>query len=222
VHPASVTRTVPWVAVVLAGGTSRRWGGRDKTALPLGGVPLLLHAVSAVLPETQALTVVAPFDHPARDAVTAAAVTAGRPLTWTQEEPPGSGPLAGLAAGLATLAPPTGGTPRTVAVLAGDLPFTRTAWPRLLGALAADPGADAAIGVDEHGRRQPLLAAHREAILRARLTAVPLAGRPLHAVTDGLTVVEVPVTRTESFDLDTPGDAAAAEHLANPRARVNE
>jgi molybdenum cofactor guanylyltransferase len=211
-------------AVVLAGGTSRRWGGHDKTARPLAGEPLLLHAVRSVLPYARRVAVVARPGHPARDAVSAAARAAGRPVFWTREEPSGGGPLAGLAAGLSALDSGlsalddgTGGAgsdaEEAVLVLAGDLPFTRPVWPRLLGVLTADATADVALGLDPEGRRQPLLAAHRTATLRDRLAAGPVQGRPLRLVTEDLRVVEVPVTGVEALDLDTPHDAAEAERI---------
>jgi molybdopterin-guanine dinucleotide biosynthesis protein A len=208
-------RTAGWLAVVLAGGTSRRWGGGDKTAAPLAGEPVLVHAVSAVARHVAAVVVVAPAEHPARAAVHAAA--AGRCVTWTREHPPGSGPAAAVAAGVAAL-PPGEGPERMIAVLAGDQPFTRAVWPRLGGALAAHPEADAAIGRDPGGRRQPLLAVYREGALRARLAAVAVHGRPLRVIMDGLHVVEVPVGRVEALDLDTPEDAAEAERFVGPAA----
>ena len=207
-----------WTAVVLAGGTARRWGGRDKTAVPLGGEPVLARAVAAVLPHARAVAVVAPDDHPARAAIEGAARQAGRPLRWTREQPAGSGPVAALAAGLAAL-DAADGPDGVVAVLAGDLPFTRTAWPRLLAALAAAPGTDAVLGVDPQGHRQPLLAVYRRTALRRRLAAVPLADQPLRVVTAGLIVAELPVTAVEALDLDTPADAVAAERIvAGPPA----
>ena len=222
--PAPPSQPARRTAVVLAGGTARRWGGRDKTAFALAGEPLLAHAVRAVLPLVRAVAVVAPPAHPARRALEPY-LTPGVVL-WTREEPPGGGPVAGLAAGLAALtapAAPTDADPGdpaaadrdgTVVVLAGDLPFTRTAWPRLLAALAADPAADAALGVDPGGHRQPLLAVYREGPLRARLAVVPVVDQPLRVVTSGLAIIEVPVTAVESLDLDTPEDAAAAERIA--------
>jgi molybdopterin-guanine dinucleotide biosynthesis protein A len=211
-----------WAAIVLAGGTSRRWGGQDKTAAVLGGLPVLCRAVAAVLPGTTHLVVVAPQDHPARGAITASATDAGCPLSWTREEPPGGGPVAGLAAGIAALGPRP---PGRVVVLAGDLPFARAALPRLLAALGptGDPAdqpagdtpddpADVALGRDPDGRRQPLLAAYRTAAITPRL-AGPVRDLPLRAVLSGLRAVEVPVTDRESLDLDTPESLARAQHL---------
>jgi len=220
-EPPSPSAAPAWSAVVLAGGTARRWAGRDKTAFLLAGEPVLVHAVRAVLPGSRAVAVVAPPGHPARPLLEALPEAAGVRLRWTREEPPGAGPVAGLAAGLAALPASTGCTDgdgtddgHVVAVLAGDLPFTRTAWPRLLAALAADAGADAVLGVDPDGHRQPLLAVYRRAALAARLAAVPLVDQPLRVVTSGLRVITEPVTAQEALDLDTPADAEVAERIA--------
>jgi molybdopterin-guanine dinucleotide biosynthesis protein A len=200
---------------VLAGGTSRRWGGRDKTAAGLGGVPVLVHATLAAVHGVLAargfapgrVVVVAGSDHPARPEV-ARSLPGGSDLAWTREEPAGGGPVAGLAAGLRSLEP----RPGTAVVVAGDLPFGGDAVPRLLTALAAG-NADAALGVDPSGRRQPLLGAYRTAPLGTALAAGDPAGRSLRSLVAGLAVVQVPVTEREAYDLDTPQDLAAAEHL---------
>jgi len=219
-YPADVSDAgdVPWAAVVLAGGSSRRWAGRDKTTVPLAGRTVLEHAVAAVLPQAVEVVVVAPADHPARPAVWDAALAVGRPLLWTREDPPGGGPLAGLAAGLASLGALDGldgldGPPGIVVLVAGDLPFARTACPRLVAALTAAQDAGAAVGIDPDGRRQPLLAAYRTALLRRPFVDSDVTDRPLRDLLAGLVVAEVPVTAVEALDLDTPQDAEAAERL---------
>jgi molybdopterin-guanine dinucleotide biosynthesis protein A len=214
-------------AVVLAGGGSRRWGGRDKTAADLSGRPVLAHVVQG-LPADWPVVVVGPPDHPFAQAADPATVH------WTREEPPGGGPVAGLAAGLAVLPEEV----EIVVVLAGDLPFAGPAVPRLVAALSGSP-ADAVVGVDPGGRRQPLLGTYRTAPLRAALGTVgdagrdgadadgtdadgtdadgdrgngdgtSLAGRSLRSVLAGLRVEELPVSAEEAFDLDTPADLDA-------------
>jgi molybdopterin-guanine dinucleotide biosynthesis protein A len=185
-------------AVVLAGGASRRWGGRDKTAADLRGLPVLGHVVEA-LPDGMTVIVVGPPDHPF-------AAVSGACVHWTREDPPGGGPAAGLAAGLAALPESVD----VVVVLAGDLPLSGTAVPRLLSALGSS-SADAVIGVDQGGRRQPLLAVYRVTPLRAALLApgVDPAGRALRSVLAGLTVDVLAVSDREAQDLDTPEDLAA-------------
>lgn len=184
--------------------------------MPLAGHPLLLHAVDAVLPDAAALAVVAPPDHPLRAAVEKVAQTAHVPLTWAREEPPGGGPLAGLAAGLAALDQLSPGSFWALVALAGDLPFARTAVPRLVRALGATADRDGALGVDRDGRRQPLLAAYRAETLRRRFSTLDPAGRPVRALLDGLDLAEIPLTATESLDLDTPQDARRAEGIPPP------
>jgi len=210
-----------WLAVLLAGGTSRRWGGADKTAGLLGGTAVLVRAVSGLPPQVRDLAVVAPPDHPARAGVEAA-LGDGVAVCWAVEDPPRSGPLAGLAAGLAAVTA-LAAAPRTVtsgraagrrvAVLAGDLPFTGPAWARLAAALDADRTVDGAVGLGEDGRRQPLLALYREEPLRARLAAVDVRDAPMRRLTDALHLAEVPLPAEQTLDVDTPQDAERAERL---------
>jgi len=188
------------VAVVLAGGSSRRWGGVDKTATDLDGAPLLVH-VARGLPPAVPVVVVGPPDHPAaRSAELAAAI-------WTREDPPGGGPVAGLAAACTVL--PAAAT--DLVLLAGDQPF---AVPRLLDRLSTS-GADVVLGVDPDGRVQPLLAAYRVPPLCALLSRddTEPAGRSLRWVLSGLRQVLLPVTAREAFDLDAPDDLGTARAL---------
>jgi molybdopterin-guanine dinucleotide biosynthesis protein A len=189
--------------VVLAGGGARRWGGQNKTAALLGGRSVLEHAVAGARAGVA----------PAATVVVAGPQQAGPAgVEWVREDPPGGGPVAGLAAAVAVLAVPV----EVVVVVAGDAPFGGTAVPRLINGLLGDPDADAAVGVDPDGRRQPLLAAYRLAALLRSLAAVgDPAGAPLRAVLAGLAVAEVPVTEREALDLDTP------ELLGRARALID-
>jgi molybdopterin-guanine dinucleotide biosynthesis protein A len=191
--------------VVLAGGQSRRWAGRDKTAVLLGGVPVLEHAVRGLVAAADAdlgdVVVVAPPEHPARPRL------AG--VRWVREEPPGGGPVAGLAAAVGVLVPAV----TLVAVGAGDAPFAGEAVPLLLDALG--DGLDGAIGVDPDGLEQPLLAVYRVAPLRAALPRSP-AGTSLRELVGRLRLARVPVGWRAALDLDTPEDLATAERLLPP------
>ncbi|PZF84671.1 molybdenum cofactor guanylyltransferase, partial [Micromonospora deserti] len=130
--------------MVLAGGAARRMGGVDKPALPVGGRPMrdrVLAAVADAVPRV----LVGP----------SGSVPAG--VRVTREDPPGGGPVAAAAAGLALLDPGT----TVVALLAADLPLlTREAVAGLrrhldpTGSPAASP--DGACYVDPDGRRQSL------------------------------------------------------------------
>ena len=205
--------------VVLAGGTSRRWGGQDKTAADLLGRPVLarvldgaLQALAADHPELPAVVVADP-DHAARELIR----ERWPQLRWTREVPARGGPVAGLAAGLRAL----GGSCDLVAVLAGDLPFAGPAIARLAAALGPAGRDDAVVGLDPSGRRQPLLAVYRVPALQDALDRVsstpPGAGSErgpaLRDALDRLVLRECPVSAQEALDLDTPEQLDDATRL---------
>ncbi|GAA1432966.1 hypothetical protein GCM10009616_23770 [Microlunatus lacustris] len=130
-------------AVVLAGGTSRRFGS-DKLAHPVRGRPLLDHTLAG-LPEDVDVVLVGPVRRTER------AVTAVR------EDPPGGGPTAALVAGLRHA---LAGGAELVLVLPGDAPGAGRAAGVLREALLSG-GHDAVLGVDVHGREQVLQLALR-------------------------------------------------------------
>ncbi|MET9349170.1 DUF6457 domain-containing protein [Streptomyces termitum] len=212
-------------AVVLAGGAARRLGGVDKPGVRVGGRPLLDRVLAACAGAGRTVVVGDP-----RPTV--------RPVGWTREENPGSGPVAALDAGLTALRTPTTGTPtgpttgtpagptpEVLLALSADLPFLDgSTVRRLLAALDADPEAEAALLTDAGGRRQPLVAAYRTGPLRRALDAARAAhqgldGLPLRTLTAGLRLVEVPADPAAplaSFDCDTWEDIATA------RARIRD
>jgi molybdopterin-guanine dinucleotide biosynthesis protein A len=171
--------------VVLAGGTSRRFGS-DKLAAPLGG-STVLDTVLASLPAGWDVVAVGP------------ARKTRRPVTWTREDPPGGGPLAGVAAGIALV--------RTtlVAVVAGDMPYAGPAVPALVAALrAASTDVVGVVARDEEGVSNPLLAAYRTDALREGLPT-PSEGRPAKLLL-ALPHLELTVTGSAARDVDTPAD----------------
>ncbi len=184
-------------AVVLAGGGSRRMGGGDKTALPVGGVSLLDRALDAVADARRTIVV-----GPARPT--------GRAVVWTCEQPAGGGPAAALACGLSIVTAPL------AVVLAGDLPFvTGEAVGRLLA--AARPAG--AVMVDSAGRLQWLLSCWPSELLREAL-AGDQTGRSLHAQLRPLTPARLEGAggRPEWFDCDEPADLVAAKELLDEPA----
>jgi molybdopterin-guanine dinucleotide biosynthesis protein A len=184
--------------VIPAGGTGRRLGGVPKPALQVGDRSMVARLVADL--REFPLVVVGPRP--------ADVVTDGVDVTWCMEDPPGGGPAAALAAGLVHL---TGAD--VVVAIAGDQPFAASAVPRLVEALAADPGADVAWGVDADDRDQPLLAAYRADVLRSRLSE-PAGGRSMRQVTTGLRALRVRLSAAEGIDVDDPADLAAARDQA--------
>ncbi|WP_433873509.1 molybdenum cofactor guanylyltransferase [Saccharopolyspora sp. CA-218241] len=177
-------------AVVLAGGRARRLGGVDKVLLPVGAATLLDRVLGAVAGSAP-IVVVGP-----RRAT-------GAPVLWTREEPPGGGPLAGLAAGLRWVP----GTAEFVAVLAADHPHVTAATvDRLRRSVGERPGA---VLVDPGDRPQWLIGVWRTAALRAAMPADP-AGGSLRSAVAGLDPVLVPDVAGESADVDTPDDLRRA------------
>lgn len=191
-----------FAAVVLAGGTGQRLGGLDKGALEVGGVTLLDGVLQATV-----------------SAVTTVVVGEPRPtvraVEWTREDPAGTGPLAGLLAGMELLDPEV--TPFT-AVFATDLTeLGADDVHRLVDVLVATPDAEAVLFVDAEGRRQPLAAVYRTvALLTALRELQPLAGKPMRALVQLLTVQEVP-DHGASADCDTPEQLAVLRGLINSR-----
>ncbi len=184
-------------AVVLAGGGSRRMGGGDKTALPVGGVSLLDRALLAVADARE--TVVVGVERPT-----------SAPVRWTREEPAGGGPAAALAWGLRKVSSPV------VVVLAGDLPFVTTGTVARLLAATLPAGA---VMLDDAGRPQWLLSCWPTELLRAALSGEQ-DGRSLRDQLEALAParLEPGGERPEWFDCDDPADLAAAKELLDEPA----
>lgn len=165
--------------LVIAGGRSRRMGGGDKTALPIRDAPMRTASITALAAAAHIFVI-----GPDGDLV---------------EDPPGGGPLAAVAAGLARVQAPI------VVVLAGDLPFVTLAAVETLVAQAS------AVAVDDEGRAQYLLAAYRTEELRRALPGNP-AGCSLRSVIDALAPARVPLHGDPPpwWDCDTPDDLARA------------
>ncbi|OHV38083.1 MULTISPECIES: molybdenum cofactor guanylyltransferase [Pseudofrankia] len=218
-----------WDAIVLAGGQGRRLGGADKAAVTIGGHSLLdrvLRVLATVDPAVDRVVVVGP-DRPG---------LAGRGVVTTREDPPGGGPVAGIAAGLAHVRAPL------VAVLAVDMPFLGATWlVQLRAAVAgpsgvgAPPGAAAPVGaasaggavpaeaagavdvallVDPDGREQTLAAVWRSAALRAAMPARP-TGAAVRALLAGRRVARVPADALSCLDCDAEPDVLAARAAAD-------
>ncbi|MBB5954177.1 molybdopterin-guanine dinucleotide biosynthesis protein A [Saccharothrix tamanrassetensis] len=168
--------------MILAGGRGSRLGGVDKASVEVAGRTLLEHALGAVRGAGRVVVV-----GPAKD-------VAG--VVWAREEPPGGGPVAGVAAGLAHVAA------RRVVVLAVDQPgVTSSTVERLLGV------GGAAVLVDDEGRPQWLAGVWETDELRAAMPVEP-RGASMRSVLGPLRPAEVAALPGEAWDVDAPGDLA--------------
>lgn len=132
-------------------------------------------------------------------------------VRFITEDPPGSGPAAAIAAGLAVT------RHDMVVVLACDMPFVGPGTVERLLAATTDE-SDGALLVDATGRRQYLAAAYRTARLRAALAAIqPIRNAPVHKVIATLTLAEVSADPDETFDIDTWNDVARSRRLLEER-----
>lgn len=176
-------------AIVLAGGKGSRLGGVSKADLVVGGGRLLDRVLAAA--------------SGARTRVVVGAVAVPDGVRRTLEEPPGTGPAAGLAAGLAALDDPA---PWTL-VLACDLPGVDAAVPALLAALPAD--ADGVCLASPDGRPQWLLGLYRSDALRAAADAYgDPRDRSVRGLLAPLSLELVPDPTGTGDDLDTWDDHA--------------
>jgi molybdopterin-guanine dinucleotide biosynthesis protein A len=186
-------------AVILAGGTARRLGGVDKATIEVDGLGLLARTIQAVAGATRVVVA-----GPVRPDLPAS-------VAWCREDPPGGGPVAGLAAALPLL------EAALVIVLAVDLPRIAPAVPVLLERLAQSPSAAACVLIDHDGRVNYLAAAWRRPALETALATLPsVAGAAVRSLYAGATVSEVADVEGWGTDIDTPGDLRRARTHARP------
>ena len=183
-------------AVILTGGRSRRFGGVHKPGVAVGGSPVLTRVLASVraFDPTAEVWVAGPLD---------GLDDAGRATVRSVVESPRfGGPLAGIAAALAGMAPGES----TILLLAGDVPYLDPA--DLDRLVAASSRAGRAVGgEDASGRFQPLFAAWPEGLLRGRLHDIGhAAGKPVRLLWEGVASIRVPVSAASTDDLDTPDD----------------
>jgi molybdopterin-guanine dinucleotide biosynthesis protein A len=208
--------------VILAGGSASRMGGADKPGMAVGATPMLvLVAQAAAAAGTNRLIPVGPMrTGVVRDGL--ARLAAGRTgwLAWVQEEPAGSGPVAGLRRGLAEVTAPW------LMLLAADLPFLTAAHVIALqaaGRLAAaeSSGATGVVSLDAAGRPQWLTSWWQAGSLRSALAGY--AGDSLRDVLAPLNPATIRLAVTPGapppwLDCDTPDDLAIARRAWLVRA----
>lgn len=191
---------VHYDAIVLAGGSGERFGRRDKPSLRLADWPLLDHVLLAASTARTRIVV-----GPDRIALT--------DPVFCREDPPGSGPVAAIAAAMDRLTQPL------VAVLAADVPFIGPGLDELRTAMVVDAN-DAAAYVDTTGRVNYLAAVWRVPVLRAALARIgDPTGAPVRALYDGIRTAKIPDFDALSADCDTPNDLAVAQQRITRRIR---
>lgn len=177
--------------MILAGGTASRLGGVAKPQLEVGGVTLLDRVVAACAGAGR-IIVVGPAQPVAVE------------VSWAREDPPGGGPVAGLAAAAPYVTAPV------VLTLAADLPGIAPAVAELLASVPADGVAALATA----GRTNYLAAAWRTASLRAALAGLVPAGASMRSLFDGVPLVAVGDTEGRGRDIDTWDDVDRARQDA--------
>jgi predicted amidohydrolase/molybdopterin-guanine dinucleotide biosynthesis protein A len=210
---AAQETTATTAAVILAGGEARRLGGVDKTRLPIAGASTLLRILRTV-PAQQRIVV-----GPAGEDGTQLEAEQG--ARFVCEDPPGSGPAAAVARGVAAVAESGA---ETVLLLGGDMPLLRTETLDELVRRQRETGAVAALTAED-GHVQFLCAAWPLARLQAALAAIQHPGggwadlslRRLYAQLGEHELVTVPASGAEATDLDTPEALAAVRAAAGPR-----
>jgi molybdopterin-guanine dinucleotide biosynthesis protein A len=180
-------------AAILAGGRAVRFGGRDKSALVIGGRSILERQIAELLRVTDDVLVVGAEEGTGRFLVELAHPKSPRPLfRLVPDRVSGCGPLGGLDAALAAA------RDDVVAIVACDMPFVTTPFLKHLVALARE--ADAVVPRTERGYH-PLCAAYTRACLPA--VARRLADRRLKMT--GL-LEEVRVRELTAGEIDAFGD----------------
>jgi molybdopterin-guanine dinucleotide biosynthesis protein A len=183
-----------WSALILTGGTSNRFGS-DKSEAIFNGKALIDFLISSI-PVGVRVVVVGPD----RDEFPST-------IQIIKEDPPGGGPVAGIAAGLPLI------ETEYVAVLATDMPYSTGLVPLLLAGLSNE--VEAVVVVDREGFQQPFSGLYRvSALLRVLGTKEPLTGRSMRSLLVELKMKEVSLNAADShllLDIDTRQDLISAE-----------
>ena len=178
--------------VLLAGGTAARMDGIDKASIEVGGRTLLEICLDAFL-DADEVVVVGPRT-----------VRTTRPVTFTREDPPLGGPVAGLLTGVDMLLRPA----RLIGVLAVDMPrVSAYTFRRLREATEDNPGGpDGAFLHDPSGRRQLCGVLKADALTRVRPDLEGQHGMSLRTLLADLDLADVAAVGDEARDIDTWAD----------------
>lgn len=194
-------------AMVLTGGRSSRMGGRHKPGILVGGRSVIDRTLSALWSAV-----------PSAEVVIAGSDAGLSPnlrqqVTVVREDPPFSGPLAGVAAAMEGIPHSDG----VVLLLGGDLPFLSSeTMTKLVGAVTA--GAPVASCLDATGHLQYLCSSWDQHVLRDQFNDISDAtNMPLRALFAGLHPELIDCDPNELRDIDTPEDLARAVTTSDGR-----
>lgn len=202
-------------AVILAGGRSSRLGGEPKALLRYNGQSLLRRTLDNVR-AARRIAVVGP-DELRAELEAFIDVEPESPVVLTREDPPFSGPAAGIGAAVNALregfANDDGGAdfraPLTL-IFACDMPALGTLPQQLLDAARRNPGVHLVLPVDADGRTQPLASCIDSDALDAAVDGYGpdgLTGMPVRKLLEGLKSLQLPLESTATADVDTWDDA---------------
>ena len=205
---AHSTDTSGNVGVILAGGRSSRMG-ESKAAMLFGGEPLLRRVVHRLSDAVDDILIIGPGE---LDALVPG-------MRVIPDVVPGIGPLGGLYTALRST------TAARIFLVACDMPFVQPTLVRaMLATSIANPAAGAVILGDQRGgaRVQPLHAVYTRACLPAVGRALDSAEHSLRtlllhltvATMDAETVRREDPTGHSTYNINTPGDLAAALRIA--------
>lgn len=176
-------------AIIVAGGRGSRLGGVTKADLQVGGQRLLDRVLTSA--------------RHARQRVVVGLVDVPEGVMQVSEDPPGSGPAAGLVAGLDAIVDPSEWT----LVLACDLPGAEDAVPQLVAAALDGGDADGHCLGSEDGTPQWLLGIHRSVALRGAAAAYGDARqRSVRGLLAPLRLAVIKDVDDVGRDVDTWGD----------------
>ena len=185
----------PFEAIILAGGSSRRFGGRDKALVTLAGRSFLERALAAV--------------EAARVSVVVGPRRAGfEGVVWVEEATP-RGPVSALLDGVRAT------DEEVVVVLAVDMPLVSAADVRALVTALTKGGSEGAALAHAEGDPQFLAGAYRREPLLARLEKAAVEGARLRDVMTDLRVGEV--ISKAARDCDSPGELQVLEEELQQR-----
>lgn len=205
-------------AIILTGGRSSRLDSVPKSEFVLENSTLLDRTLRAA---ASARRIVIVGHEPS--------TTLPDGVVLVREEPPFSGPVAAIAAGVGALGFAMGPHMDSVGsethddsalsdallILACDMPHIGLAVPSILLALDEHPDSDGVVALDAENRRQPLAALYRTSSLLAALDAAadssrqegPLAGLAMFCLLDHMNLTELSLPSEATADVDTWDDA---------------